>query len=148
MDGREDGAVHTLRNLIQRLDIVSAAPEQSVREVAELMNRARVGAIPILDGDSLVGIFSERDLLTRVVVADRDPRETRVSDVMTHDVMTANLDDSVDHCLDLIQRTGCRHLPVVHDGRAIAMLSMRDLLRDGVTARDEELSHLRAHLAP
>jgi CBS domain-containing protein len=136
--------VHTLRNLIQRLDIVSATPEQTVFEVAELMNRARVGAIPVLEGDSLVGIFSERDLLTRVVVADRDPRETCVSQVMTHEVMTANLDDSVDHCLDLIQRTGCRHLPVVHDGRTIAMLSLRDLLRDEVEERDQELWSLRA----
>ena len=139
--------MNTLRNLIQRLDIVSASPEQSVLEVAETMNRARVGAIPIVDGDALVGLFSERDLLTRVVVADRDPRGTRVSDVMTHEVVTANLDDSVDQCLDLIRRTGCRHLPVVHGGRAIAMLTMRDLLRVEVTERERELSSLRASLA-
>ncbi len=137
--------MHTLRNLIQKLDIVSASPEQSVREVAELMNRSRVGAISIVENDTLIGLFSERDLLTRVVVAGRDPNETRISEVMTHDVVTANLDDSVDHCLALIQRTGCRHLPVLHDGRAIAMLSMRDLLRDEVEERDEELSSLRAH---
>jgi CBS domain-containing protein len=139
--------MHKLRNLIQRLDIVSAAPGQSVREVAELMNRSRVGAIPVVDGDTLVGLFSERDLLTRVVVADRDPNETLVSEVMTHEVVTANLDDSVDHCLGLIQRTGCRHLPVVHDGRAIAMLSLRDLLRNEVSEREEELSSLRASLS-
>ena len=144
---REGGPVHTLRNLVQRLDIVSADPSQSVREVADLMNRERVGAIPVIENDSLIGIFSERDLLTRVVVADRDPRQTRVSEVMTHEVVTAQLDDSVDHCLDLIRRTGCRHLPVMHGGRPIAMLSMRDLLRDEVNERDEELLSLRNHLA-
>ena len=138
--------MHTLRNLIHSLDIVSASPGQSVREVAELMNRSRVGAVPVVEGDALVGIFSERDLLTRVVVADRDPRETLVSEVMTHEVVTANLDDSVEHCLELIRRTGCRHLPVVHGGRAIAMLSMRDLLRDEIEERTEELQSLRAHL--
>ena len=138
--------MHTLRDLIQRLDIVSAAPGQSVREVAELMNRSRVGAIPVVEGDALVGIFTERDLLTRVVVADRDARQTRVEEVMTHEVVAANLEDSVEHCLELMQRTGCRHLPVVHGGRAIAMLSMRDLLRDEVEERSAELRSLRAHL--
>ena len=137
--------MHTLRNLVQRLDIVSASPEQSVRDVAELMNRSRVGAIPVVEGDALVGIFTERDLLTRIVVADRDARETRVADVMTHQVVTADLDDNVEKCLELMQRTGCRLLPVVHGGRAIAMLSMRDLLRDEVEERGEELRSLRGN---
>ena len=137
--------MHTLRNLIQRLDIVSATPSQSVREVAELMTRARVGAIPVVEGERLVGLFPERDLLTRVVVADRDPRETRVSEVMTHEVVTAQLDDPVGRCVETMRRTGCRHLPVVHDGRAIAMLSMRDLLRDEVRELVEELQLLRPH---
>ena len=119
--------MHTLRNLIQRLDIVSATPSQSVREVAELMTRARVGAIPVVEGERLVGLFTERDLLTRVVVADRDPRETRVSEVMTHGVVTAQLDDPVDQCMETMRRAGCRHLPVVHDGRAIARLSILGL---------------------
>ena len=138
--------MHTLRDLVQRLDIVSATPAQSVREVAELMNRSRVGAIPVVEEESLVGIFTERDLLTRVVVADRDPASTRVGDVMTHDVVTANLDDAVNHCLEVMRRTGCRHLPVVHGGRAIAMLSMRDLLRDEVEERTEELNSLRSQV--
>ena len=137
--------MHTLRNLIERLDIVSAPPSQSVREVAELMTRGRVGAIPVVDDGKLVGIFTERDLLTRVVVADRDPRVTRVSEVMTHEVVTAQLDDPVDQCLETMRRAGCRHLPVVHNGRAIAMLSMRDLLRDEVQELGEELRMLRQH---
>ena len=136
----------TLRDLIQRLDIVSASPEQSVRDVAELMNRERVGAIPVVSDDSLVGIFTERDLLTRIVVADRDPVATSVAEVMTHEVITANLDDGVEQTLGLMQRSGCRHLPVVHDGRAIAILTMRDLLRNEVDERTEELESLRAYL--
>ncbi len=138
--------MHTLRHLVHRLDLVNASPAQSEREVADVMNRARVGAIPVVEDDVLVGIFTERDLLTRVVVADRDPESTRVGDVMTHEVVTASLEDEGEHCLDLMHRTGCRHLPVVHDGRAIAMLSMRDLLRDGLEERTDELNSLRARL--
>jgi len=138
--------MHILRQVIQRLNLISAEPEALVFDVALAMSDGRIGAIPIIEGERLVGIFSERDLMTRVVVAGRDPRVTRVAEVMTHDVVTAGLDESVDRCLQKMQRAGCRHLPVVHDGRVISMLSMRDLLRDEIEEQDEEIRHLRAYI--
>lgn len=138
--------MHKLRQVIQRLNLISAEPEAIVFDVALAMSDGRIGAIPIIEGERLVGIFSERDLMTRVVVAGRDPRVTRVAEVMTHEVVTAGLDESVDRCLQKMQRAGCRHLPVVHDGRVIAMLSMRDLLRDEIEEQGEEIRHLRAYI--
>jgi CBS domain-containing protein len=138
--------MHTLRQVIQRLNLISAEPEALVFDVALAMSDGRIGAIPIIEGERLVGIFSERDLMTRVVVAGRDPRITRVAEVMTHDVVTAGLDESVERCLQKMQRAGCRHLPVVHDGRCISMLSMRDLLRDEIEEQGEEIRHLRAYI--
>jgi CBS domain-containing protein len=138
--------MRTLRQVIQRLNLISAEPEAPVFDVVVAMSDGRIGAIPIIEGDRLVGIFSERDLMTRVVVAGRDPHSTRVLEVMTHEVITAGLDESVDRCLHKMQRAGCRHLPVVHDGRVISMLSMRDLLRDEVEEQGEEIRHLRAYI--
>jgi CBS domain-containing protein len=138
--------MHTLRHVIQRLNLISAEPEALVFDVALAMSDGRIGAIPIIEGERLVGIFSERDLMTRVVVAGRDARMTRVCEVMTHEVVTAGLDESVDRCLQKMQRAGCRHLPVVHDGRVISMLSMRDLLRDEIEEQGEEIRHLRAYI--
>ena len=138
--------MHTLRQVIQRLNLISAEPDAWVFDVAIAMSEGRIGAIPIIEGERLVGIFSERDLMTRVVVSGRDPRVTRVVEVMTHDVVTANLDESVERCLQKMQRAGCRHLPVVHDGRVISMLSMRDLLRDEIEEQGEEIRHLRAYI--
>jgi len=138
--------MRTLRQVIQRLNLISAEPEAPVFDVVIAMSDARIGAIPIIEGERLVGIFSERDLMTRVVVAGLDPRTTRVVEVMTHEVVTAGLDESVDRCLHKMQRAGCRHLPVVHDGRVISMLSMRDLLRDEVEEQGEEIRHLRAYI--
>ncbi len=140
--------MHTLRHVIQRLQLVSASPDASVYEVAERMSRERVGAIMIMRGEELVGVFSERDLMTRVVVAGRDVHGTQVSAVMTHDVVTARIDESVDSCLEKMRVAGCRHLPVVHDGRLVAMLSMRDLLRDEIEEQTEELRQLRAYIHP
>jgi CBS domain-containing protein len=65
---------------------------------------------------------------------------------MTHEVVTAGLDESVERSLQKMQRAGCRHLPVVHDGRVISMLSMRDLLRDEIEEQGEEIRHLRAYI--
>ena len=138
--------MHTLRRVIRRLELVAAPPTASVMEVAALMTDAHVGALCILDEDRLVGIFSERDLMIRVLVAGRDPRKTPVADVMTRDVMTASLDDTRSECLQRMQEERFRHLPVLDNGRAVAMLSMRDLLRDEIAEQREEISGLHAYL--
>jgi CBS domain-containing protein len=138
--------MHTLQHVISRLHLVHAAPSATVLEVAALMTEARVGCVPVLDGDQLVGVFSERDLMTRVVVDGKDPRRTPVESVMTREVITASLGDSVERCLEQMSHRGCRHLPVVAEGRVIAMISMRDLMRDEIEEQVEEIRGLRAYL--
>jgi CBS domain-containing protein len=138
--------MHTLRHVIQRLHLVHAAPSASVFEVAALMSKARVGCIPVLEDEQLVGVFSERDLMTRVVVEGRDPRRTLVGAVMTREVITARLDDRVERCLEKMRSRSCRHLPVVAEGRVIAMISMRDLMSDEIEEQVEEIRGLRAYI--
>ena len=138
--------MHTLRHVIQSQKLVHAAPTATVFEVAALMSEARVGCIPVLEGDRLAGVFSERDLMTRVVVEGVDPHSTPVSSVMTRDVITASLDDRVERCLDKMRGCGCRHLPVMAEGRVIAMISMRDLMRDEIEEQGEEIRGLREYI--
>ena len=138
--------MHTLRHVIQRQKLIHTAPSATVFEVAALMSRARVGCLPVLDGGRLVGVFSERDLMTRVVVEERDARQTSVGSVMTREVITACLDDSVERCVDKMHGCGCRHLPVVAEGRVIAMISMRDLMRDEIEEQVEEIRGLREYI--
>ncbi len=138
--------MHKIKTLLRTNKFIRSAPEATVFEVAEVMTRARVGAVPILDGRRLVGIFSERDLMTRVVVPGRDPHGVRVREVMTADVTTASPDDRRSDCIDVMRTRGFRHLPVIEDGEVVAMLSMRDLLRDEIEEQDEEIRSLRAYL--
>lgn len=138
--------MHRLRNVLQRQHVVSAQPEATVQDVAVTMTKARIGAIPILSGEELIGIFSERDLMTRVVVAGRDPRTTPVSEVMTTQVVTATLQEHVNYCLDKMKSVGCRHLPVMAEGKLIGVVSMRDLLRDEIAEQVDEIRSLRAYL--
>ena len=138
--------MHTVRRVLQRLHLVHAAPSATVLEVAALMSEAGVGCIPVLEEERLAGVFSERDLMTRVVVEGRDPLETLVGSVMTREVVTAGLDDRVERCLEKMRSVGCRHLPIVAEGRVIAMISMRDLLSDEIEEQVEEIKGLRAYL--
>src|SRR5262245_57926154 len=138
--------MHTLRHVIQKQKLVHAAPTATVFDVAMLMSEARVGCLPVLEGDRLVGVFSERDLMTRVVVQGVDPHTTSVSSVMTNEVITASLDERVERCLDKMRNCGCRHLPVVEKGRVIAMISMRDLMRDEIEEQVEEIRGLREYI--
>ncbi len=138
--------MHRLRNVIQRQHLITVPPSATVYEVAVSMSEGRVGAVPVVDGDLLVGIFSERDLMTRVVVPGRDPKTTPVSEVMTHEVVTATPEEHVDFCLEKMRKAPCRHLPVEMGGRIVAMISMRDLLHDEIGEQDEEIRSLRAYL--
>jgi len=138
--------MHAIRHVIRPHRLVTAPPTASVLEVARIMTDARVGAIPIVEGERIVGIFSERDLMTRIVVEGRDPQRTLVLEVMTHEVLTAAPDDTRSECLERMREARCRHLPVLERGRLVAVLSMRDLLRDEIEEQDEEIRGLRAYL--
>lgn len=138
--------MHRLRSVLQRQQVVRAGPDATVQQVAVQMTRAHIGAIPILDEDRLIGIFSERDLMTRVVVAGRDPHTTLVSEVMTTEVETASMEEHVDFCVEKMKRVGCRHLPVIVDGKVVGVVSMRDLLRDELAEQDHEIRSLKAYL--
>lgn len=138
--------MHTLEQVLKSRHLIAAHPDEPVMDALRRMTEAEVGALVILDRDRLVGVFSERDLMTRVVVEGRDPHETPVGAVMTRDVVTAELHETRDECLQKMKRRGCRHLPVLVDGRVIAMLSMRDLLRDEIAEHVEEIRHLRAYV--
>ena len=138
--------MHRLRDVIQQRRVISAPPDATILEVAVMMEKGRIGAIPIVERDRLVGIFSERDLMVRVVVPRLDLDGTKVSEVMTTDVVTATLDDTVDSCVEMMQRVRCRHLPVMADGRMTSMLSMRDLLRDEIEEQVDEIRHLKAYI--
>jgi CBS domain-containing protein len=109
-------------------EMISAAPQESVRRAAERMASNRIGAVVVLDGDRLAGIFSERDLLTRVIGAQRDLDTTRVGDVATRDVVTVDAAQPVRSVVEVFRAHRLRHLPVVRDGHPVGILSTRDFL--------------------
>jgi CBS domain-containing protein len=101
----------------------------TVSEAVQEMNRRKIGSVLVMEGGVLVGIFTERDVLMRVVAADRDPKTTPVAHVMTRSPVTIHSSMTIEEVMDLHSGKHFRHLPVVENGRVIGMISVRDILR-------------------
>lgn len=115
--------------IIEGRPLIHAEVSEKVRDVAKKMSERNVGAVPVLDSGKLVGLFSERDLMTRVVAPGLNPEKTAVSAVMTRNIVFAEPVDDVESALQKMYRVGCRHLPVVDRGTLVGMISLRDLLQ-------------------
>jgi len=125
---------------------ISAEAHQTVLEVASMMVEHNIGAVPVLQEGQLTGIFSERDLMSRVVVGGKDPGRTLVSQVMTEEPLTIAPNDPLETCLTLMKRHGFRHLPVCAGGELKGVVSLRDILLHDLDEKDDEVRMMRAYL--
>ena len=117
-----------VRELMEPRKLLLAAPETTVREAARSMARRTVGAVLVVQDDRLLGIFTERDVVFRVVARGLDPTKLTISEVMTADPKTITGDKSFGHAMLLMHENGFRHLPVVENGRPIGIVSSRSAL--------------------
>jgi CBS domain-containing protein len=117
-----------IRKIMERKKVVSAPPETTVEAAARLMADAQVGAVLVVDGKRLVGIFTERDLTFRVVARGRDPRATRLAEVMTKEPMTISPRETFGYAMLLMHENGFRHMPVIENGEAVGVVSARHAL--------------------
>jgi CBS domain-containing protein len=135
-----------IRDLLRNQVTISAQTHQTVLEVARLMVEHNIGAVPVLKQGELIGIFSERDLMNRVVVEGKDPARTPVSEVMTGDPLTVATNDNLETCMTLMRRHGFRHLPVCSGGELRGVVSLRDILLHDLDEKDDEMRMMRAYL--
>ena len=105
-----------------------------------------VGIVAILDADRLCGVFSERDVVRKVVDRGLDPVETRVADVMTARLVVADADEDYQSAMRKIDQANIRHLPIVKGDRLVSMLSIRDLMRVDMERMTEEIAYLHEYL--
>lgn len=133
-------------DLIKHQDTYRADVNQTVFEVAQAMVERNIGAVPVLHEGSLVGVFSERDLMRRIVVEGRDPARTRVGEVMTADPLTVEPSADLETCRYLMRRHGFRHLPVCERKQLRGIVSMRDILLHDLNEKDDEVRMMRAYI--
>jgi len=133
-------------DLIKDQETYQADLGDSVLQTVCAMVERSIGAVPVVHNGKLVGIFSERDLMRRVVAEGRDCRTTCMAEVMTDDPMTVSLTEDLGSCMALMRRHGFRHLPVCHEGQLVGIVSLRDILLHDLNEKDDEVRMMRAYI--
>ena len=116
-----------ISDIMREHRVLSVDADQTVIEAARLMTEFNIGAVPVLRAGELIGIFSERDLMRRVVAGGRSPAMTKVSEVMTSKPQTVSADSDLDECMQMMQEAGFRHLPVMEGNKLRGVISLRDI---------------------
>ena len=137
----------TIRHLLKDRETYTVDSQQTVLEVARFMVERNIGAVPVLDArGKLVGIFSERDIMKRVLAEGKDPKNSKVSEVMTPDPLVVTADESFENCMLLMKQHGFRHLPIMDEHKLLGLVSLRDLLLHEVDEKDGEVRMMRAYM--
>ena len=127
---------------------VHAVPSTyTIAQAVDEMNRHRIGSIVVLEGNRLAGIFTERDVLRRVVGASIDPTVIRVADVMTSQLITISPDTTIEETMNIFTEKRCRHLPVISSGSMVGLISIGDISRWIADAHRAEAEHLKNYIS-
>ena len=117
-----------IRSVMKKKSVLKAPPDTTVSNAAKLMAKKNVGAVMVVDGEKLVGIFTERDAVFRVMAQGRDAKATRLSEVMTVEPQTVDPDKTFGFAMLIMQENGFRHVPVIENGKPIGIVSARNAL--------------------
>ncbi len=128
-------------------EVISIAPHRPVFDALVVLAEYKIGALVVLEGEKLVGIFSERDYAREVVLKGRSSKTTPISDVMTHKVLSAKPSDLVEDAMSLMSEKRIRHLPVVENNKVIGVLSIGDLVKETITYQQELIKQLQNYIS-
>lgn len=127
-------------------DVATVERGATVLDAAKAMNERHIGALVVTDGDRVVGIFTERDILNRVVAAGKSPDKVQVGDVMTSPMACCRRDTPLAECKAVMTEKRIRHLPVVEDGKLFGMVSSGDILAGECADQQETIEYLHEYL--
>lgn len=136
----------TVLDLISGHEVFVISRKQTVLEAAQLMSEKNIGAAPVVENDRVVGIFSERDIMNRVVAKNLDPQKTFVEQVMTKDLIVAAPNETIDQAESIMKQHNIRHLPIVKDDRLVGIVSLRDLIEADLNEKHQELQMVNAYI--
>ena len=138
----------TVKDLLARKGsvVIAVSPGDTVLAAANVMNDKGIGGVVVMTGANLVGIFTERDIMRRVVAAGRDPATTLVSEVMTAEPMTITAEMQVAVCRAMMSARRVRHLPVVHDGTLVGVVTSGDVLAFEVAHAEAQIEQLEKYV--
>jgi len=136
----------SIRSIVANRETVTVDSMTSVLDAARVMSARHIGAVPVVDGERLVGIFTERDVMARIVAEARDPQATPIADVMSTDLVVTEINETFDACLARMQQARVRHVLVLDNGRLAGIVSLRDLMAADLDDKEEAISLLNAYV--
>jgi CBS domain-containing protein len=134
--------------LAQKVSTVwSIAPTAMIFDAIALMADKNIGALPVVENDKLIGIISERDYTRKVILKGKSSKETRVQEIMTQQLVTANPGDTVVDCMRVMTEKRVRHLPVMEEGKMTGMLSIGDMVKWLISAQAATIDNLEQYIS-
>ena len=127
-------------------DIWAVNPESTVLDAIRVMADKRIGALLVMKGDSLAGVFSERDYARKVVLMGKSSRETAVGEIMTSEVVVSTPENTIEECMSLMTTKRIRHLPVVADNKVVGVLSIGDLVIAIIEDQQHHIEQLESYI--
>jgi CBS domain-containing protein len=128
-------------------EIIAIAADASVLDAIKIMADKGVGSLLVMQGDKLLGIVTERDYARKVIIKGRSSESTEVGEIMTSQVVTASVQDTVNKCMTVMTRRKIRHLPVVDGDAVIGLISIGDLVQAIISDQQEEIQHLEQYIS-
>lgn len=138
--------VHQLLDSKQYKEVISIAPYRPVYDALVVMAEYKIGALVVLEGEKLAGIFTERDYAREVVLKGKSSKTMQIADVMSTEVLTANLGDTVEHAMQVMTDKRVRHLPVLENGKVIGVLSIGDLVKETIAYQKDLILQLEHYI--
>lgn len=128
-------------------EVYSVNTSTTVYEALRVMGEKNIGAILVIDGTDLKGIFSERDYARKIVLKDKTSRDTPVSAIMESNVYTVTESDDLDKCMELMSGKRIRHLPVVNENKVIGLVSVGDVVKAIIEVQKVTIEHLNSYIS-
>jgi CBS domain-containing protein len=139
----------TLQQLLnnkKHKEVISIAPHRPVFDALVVLAEYKIGALVILEGDKLVGIFSERDYAREIVLKGKSSKTTAISDVMSSNVLTVKPSDTVEQAMSIMSEKHIRHLPVLEGNKVVGMLSIGDLVKETIEYQQRLIKQLESYI--
>ncbi len=141
--------MNTIEQLLETKghDIWSIGPDACVFDAIEMMDEKGVGALLVMDDGDLVGVISERDYARKVILKGRSSRKTPIKQIMTTDVVSGRLDQTIEACMALMTQKRIRHLPIMNEGQMVGVVSLGDLVKAVIAEQESVIEHLEHYIS-
>lgn len=128
-------------------EIFAITPDDTVYDALKLMSEKNLGGVLVMNGDSLVGIFTERDYARKVILLGRASKDTPITEVMTSSVRTISKDTEINECMKMMTEKTIRHLPVLEQGKVVGLVSIGDVVKLLIEEQQGIIEHLQSYIA-